>query len=101
VRLKCLINPAVPSRTKDIVQQKRMPPEKGRQNLRCTHTVQRAETAERLTNIEAELKDIHARLDQLEQEARNFSGYAKEIDHLLTRVAAIEKHLGLRQQSKA
>lgn len=56
---------------------------------------------DRLTNIESELKDIHARLDELEQEARNFSGYAKEIDHLLTRVAAIEKHLGLRQHTKA
>jgi archaellum component FlaC len=56
---------------------------------------------DRLTNIEAELKDIHARLDLLEQEARNFSGYAKEIDHLLTRVTAIEKHLGLHQHTKA
>jgi tetrahydromethanopterin S-methyltransferase subunit G len=56
---------------------------------------------ERLTNIQAELKDIHARLEQLEQEARNFSGYAKEIDHLLTRVTAIEKHLGLHQHTKA
>jgi hypothetical protein len=27
---------------------------------------------------------------------QNISGYAKEIDHLIERVSAIEKHLGLR-----
>ena len=31
----------------------------------------------------------------------NFSGFAKEIDHLLTRVVAIEKHLGLHKKMAA
>jgi tetrahydromethanopterin S-methyltransferase subunit G len=55
----------------------------------------------RLTSIEAELKDIHRRLDALEEAAMNFSGFAKEIDHLLTRVTAIEKHLGLHKKLAA
>jgi tetrahydromethanopterin S-methyltransferase subunit G len=56
---------------------------------------------DRLSNIEAELKDIHRRLDALEEAAMNFSGFAKEIDHLLTRVTAIEKHLGLHKKLAA
>jgi tetrahydromethanopterin S-methyltransferase subunit G len=55
----------------------------------------------RLTSIEAELKDIRRRLDSLEEAAMNFSGFAKEIDHLLTRVAAIERHLGLHKKMAA
>jgi hypothetical protein len=46
-------------------------------------------------NIRAELKDIRLRLDALEVAARNVSGLAKEIDHPLQRVDAIEKHLGI------
>ena len=55
----------------------------------------------RLNSIEAELKEIHRRLDALEEAAVNSSGFAKEIDHLLTRVAAIEKHLGLNEKMAA
>lgn len=54
----------------------------------------------RLDGIEAELKDIHRRLDSLGEAAGNFAGFAKEIDHLLARVAAIEKHLGLQSTSR-
>jgi predicted nucleic acid-binding Zn-ribbon protein len=50
----------------------------------------------RATNIETELRDIRDRLEALEENSRSFAGFSKEIDHLLTRVAAIEKHLGLR-----
>jgi tetrahydromethanopterin S-methyltransferase subunit G len=55
----------------------------------------------RLTNIEREIADIHRRLDALEELVDSQSGYAKEIDHLLRRIAAIEKHLGLQHNIKA
>ena len=55
----------------------------------------------RLSNIETELRDIHRRLDVLEEAARNYSGFTKEIDHLLKRVSAVEKHLGLQHNIKA
>jgi predicted nucleic acid-binding Zn-ribbon protein len=42
----------------------------------------------RLTNIESELRDIRDRLDTLDMQMKNVSGFAKEIDHLLKRVAA-------------
>jgi hypothetical protein len=32
---------------------------------------------------------------------QNISGFAKEIDHLIERVSAIEQHLGLRQNIAA
>jgi hypothetical protein len=57
--------------------------------------VLRVEMREGFANIQAELKDIRLRLDALEVAARNVSGFTKEIDHLLQRVGAIEKHLGI------
>jgi chromosome segregation ATPase len=54
----------------------------------------------RLTNIEREVSDIRRRLDALEGAAANCAGFSKEIDHLLARVAAIEKHLGLHSNIK-
>jgi hypothetical protein len=56
---------------------------------------------ERLVNIETELRDIRQRLDGLEETVASHSGYAKEIDHLLKRVVAIEKHLGLERSIRA
>ncbi len=61
----------------------------------------RIETREAVADIRSELKDIHNRLDALEAAVRNISGYAKEIDHLMERVRAIEKHLGLHQKTAA
>jgi predicted nucleic acid-binding Zn-ribbon protein len=55
----------------------------------------------RLTNIETELRDIRKRIEVLEVAAHNSSGFSKEIDHLLERVVAIEKHIGLRQHAAA
>ena len=37
----------------------------------------------------------YVRLDAIEAELKDHRGYAKEIDHLMERVRAIEKHLGL------
>jgi DNA repair exonuclease SbcCD ATPase subunit len=56
---------------------------------------------EHLTNIAGEITDIHRQLDALEDLVESQSGYAKEIDHLLKRIAAIEKHLGLQHNIKA
>ncbi len=57
---------------------------------------QRAEIREGFADVRAEIKSIRERLDTLESAVQNISGYAKEIDHLIERVSAIEQHLGLR-----
>ena len=51
--------------------------------------------------IVSEVGQIHHRLDALLDAVNNASGFAKEIDHLLNRIAAIEKHLGLNTSIKA
>ena len=51
--------------------------------------------------VASEVADIHRRLDTLEEAVGNVTGFAKEIDHLLLRVSAIEKHLGLTSHIKA
>ena len=56
----------------------------------------RAEMREGFADVRSEIKSIRERLDTLESAVQNISGYAKEIDHLIERVSAIEKHLGLR-----
>lgn len=49
----------------------------------------------RLSSIESELRDIRRELDELQEKIENLSGFRKEIDHALERIAAIEKHLGI------
>ena len=61
----------------------------------------REETHTGFADIRAELKDIRLRLDALELAVQNVSGFAKEIDHLIERVSAIEQHLGLRRSIAA
>jgi chromosome segregation ATPase len=48
-----------------------------------------------LTSVERELKSIRRDLDDFRERVENVSGFQKEIDHALERIAAIEKHLGL------
>jgi predicted nucleic acid-binding Zn-ribbon protein len=48
-----------------------------------------------LTSVERELKSIRRDLDDPREKVENVSGFQKEIDHALERIAAIEKHLGL------
>jgi predicted nucleic acid-binding Zn-ribbon protein len=48
-----------------------------------------------LTSVERELKSIRRDLDDLREKVENVSGFQKENDHALERIAAIEKHLGL------
>ena len=61
----------------------------------------RSEMRAGFADIRAELKDIRLRLDALELAVQNISGFAKEIDHLIERVSAIEQHLGLRRNIAA
>lgn len=56
---------------------------------------------ERFDSVDGELRDIRKRLDGLEDAADNASGFAKEIDHLLKRLVAIQKHLGLEANIRA
>ena len=58
----------------------------------------RLEMNEGFSSIREEIREVPNRLDAIDSDLRNQRGYAKEIDHLLHRVAAIEKHLGLGQK---
>ena len=49
----------------------------------------------RLRDMANEIAVIHRRVERLEELGASNAGFAKEIDHLLTRVAGIEKHLGI------
>jgi chromosome segregation ATPase len=50
---------------------------------------------EELAPIRAELKSIRGDLNDLIEKFENVSGFRKEIDHALERIATIEKRLGL------
>jgi hypothetical protein len=58
-----------------------------RTQVRATH--------DRLRKMSSEISVIHRRVERLEELGASNAGFAKEIDHLLTRVAEIEKHLGI------
>jgi hypothetical protein len=55
----------------------------------------RSGTHDRLRDMAAEITVIHRRVERLEEQGASNAGFAKEIDYLLTRVAEIEKHLGI------
>jgi hypothetical protein len=52
-------------------------------------------THDRLRDMAAEITAIHRRVGRLEELGASNAGFAKEIDHLLARVAEIGKHLGI------
>jgi predicted nucleic acid-binding Zn-ribbon protein len=54
-----------------------------------------------LTSVERELKSIRRDLDDLREKIENVSGFQKEFDHALERIAAIEKHLGINKKIAA
>ena len=60
-----------------------------------------ANLAGQLTSVERELKSIRRDLDDLREKVENVSGFQKEIDHALERIAAIEKHLGINKKIAA
>jgi predicted RNase H-like nuclease (RuvC/YqgF family) len=55
----------------------------------------------RLRDMSTEIAVIHRRVERLEEQGASNAGFAKEIDHLLTRVAEIEKHLGIEKKVAA
>jgi predicted phage-related endonuclease len=60
-----------------------------------------AALAEQVAGIERDLKTIRRDLDDLMEKVENITGYRKEIDHALERIAAIEKHLGITKRIAA
>ena len=64
-------------------------------------TIVKTELDERLTPITDELVTIRRDLDHLARSMDNVIGYRKEIDHALERIAAIEKHLGIKHKLAA
>jgi predicted nucleic acid-binding Zn-ribbon protein len=60
-----------------------------------------ADVREEIQAVRSELGDIRRRLEALEISIQNVSGFAKEIDHLLQRVGAIEQHLGINRKIAA
>src|SRR5262245_44850776 len=50
-------------------------------------------TRDQLREMSIEIGVIHRRVERLEELGASNAGFAKEIDHLLARVAAIEEHL--------
>ena len=54
-----------------------------------------------LAPVRAELKEIRKDIATLQEQVASHAGYAKEIDHALERIAAMEKHLGLDQKVAA
>ena len=61
----------------------------------------RDETRQNFREIRAELADIRRDLEVLKARVDNISGYSKEIDHALARIARIEKHLGINTKAAA
>jgi chromosome segregation ATPase len=55
----------------------------------------------RLRSIESELASIRRELDDLGEKFENISGFRKEIDHALERIAAIEEHLRMKKRMAA
>jgi len=52
-------------------------------------------------DLRQELQNIRADLKELRANVENMSGFRKEIDHALERIAAIERHLGLNKKIAA
>lgn len=46
-------------------------------------------------SVRSEISEVKQPLKDLEETVESHSGFAKEIDHNLTRTVAIERHLGL------
>ena len=61
----------------------------------------RAIVREELRDVRNDLKAIRSELDVLKEKVDNITGYRKEIDHALERIAAIEKHLDIKKKVAA
>lgn len=72
-----------------------------RPTISDVRTIIRDETDSKLNPIFDELQSIRRELAGLRALVSNMSGLTKEIDHALARIAAIEKHLGLKNHINA
>ena len=61
----------------------------------------RDETRQNFREIHVELADIRRDLEEMKSRVTNVTGYGKEIDHALERIAAIERHLGIEKKIAA
>ena len=52
---------------------------------------------EELRDLQSELTALRTQLYELSERADNSTGYRKEIDYALERIAAVERHVGLKQ----
>jgi septal ring factor EnvC (AmiA/AmiB activator) len=64
-----------------------------KEDVRAIVRVELEPVETRLASIETELRSIRRDLDDLQGRYENVSGFRKEIDHALERIAAIEKQL--------
>ena len=60
-----------------------------------------AALGEQIGGIERDLKQIRRDLYDLAERVENVTGYRKEIDHALERIAEIERHLGINRKIAA
>jgi septal ring factor EnvC (AmiA/AmiB activator) len=60
-----------------------------------------AKLGTQVASIERELKTIRRDLEDLREKLENVTEYRKEIDHAFARIAAIERHLGLKPPKPA
>ena len=58
-------------------------------------------TAENFHALRTEVADIRRDLEYLRSRVDNATGYSKEIDHALSRIARIERHLGIDTKAAA
>jgi predicted nucleic acid-binding Zn-ribbon protein len=60
-----------------------------------------AALGDQIASIERELKSIRRDLNDVMAKVENITGYCKEIDHALERIAAIERHMGINRKTAA
>jgi hypothetical protein len=61
----------------------------------------RVELKADIRDVRTEVVSIRRDLDRFAKNVDNVIGYRKEIDHALERIAAIEKHLGIKRKIAA
>ena len=65
-------------------------------NMATKHDIANMATKTDVAGIMSELAEIKQRLKMVEDAVEDHAGHSKEIDHAFERIAAIEKHLGIK-----
>ena len=68
-------------------------------NVATKDDIKNMATKHDIAGIMTELSDIKRRLKELEISVADHASHTKEIDHALERIAAIEKHLGIKHST--